>query len=68
MAAPTAEELLDLHKELNDPSARTFRAALLKKGFKVRLVDVEKCAVSNTGAAVQKASSVPRQVYRNSRW
>ena len=48
MSAPTAEELLDVYEELNYPSATKFRAALLKKGYRVRLADVEKFVQSQT--------------------
>ena len=41
MAAPTADEILELYDELNFPSAPKLRAALLKKGFRARIKDVE---------------------------
>ena len=41
MAAPTADEILELYDELNFPSATKLRAALLKKGYRARLSDVE---------------------------
>ena len=41
MAAPTADEILELYDELNFPSAPKLRAALLKKGFRARSNDVE---------------------------
>ena len=48
MSSPTAEELLDVYEELNCPSATKFRAALLNKGYRVRLADVEKFVQSQT--------------------
>ena len=41
MAAPTADEILELYDELNFPSATKLRAALLRKGYRVWLSDVE---------------------------
>ena len=41
MAAPTADEILELYDELNFPDATKLRAALLKKGYRARLSDVE---------------------------
>ena len=41
MATPTADEVLELYDELNFPSAPKLRAALLKKGYRARLKDVE---------------------------
>ena len=41
MAAPTADEILELYDELNFPSAAKLRAALLKKGYRARMKDVE---------------------------
>ena len=41
MAAPSADEILELYDELNFPSAPRLRAALLKKGYRARLKDVE---------------------------
>ena len=41
MAAPTADEILELYDELNFPNAPKLRAALLKKGFRARIKDVE---------------------------
>ena len=41
MAAPSADEILELYDELNFPSAAKLRAALLKKGYRVRMADVE---------------------------
>ena len=41
MATPTADEILELYDELNFPSAPKLRAALLKKGYRARLKDVE---------------------------
>ena len=41
MAAPTADEILELYDELNFPSAAKLRAALLNKGYRARLSDVE---------------------------
>ena len=58
MAAPTAEELLDLYEELNYPSATKFRAALLKHGYKVRLADVDKFVQSETPTQLFKKASL----------
>ena len=41
MAAPSAAEILELYDELNFPSAAKLRAALLKKGYRARVKDVE---------------------------
>ena len=41
MAAPTAEEILELYEDLNFPSTTNLRAALLQKGYKARIKDVE---------------------------
>ena len=41
MAAPSANEILELYDELNFPSAAKLRAALLKKGYRARMKDVE---------------------------
>ena len=41
MAAPSAGEILELYGELNFPSAAKLRAALLKKGDRARMKDVE---------------------------
>ena len=41
MAAPSADEILELYDELNFPSAPKLRAALLKKGYRARMKDVE---------------------------
>ena len=41
MAAPSVDEILELYDELNFPSAAKLRAALLKKGYRARLSDVE---------------------------
>ena len=48
MAAPTAEEILELYEDLNFPSATKLRAALLKKGYKARIKDVETFIKSQT--------------------
>ena len=48
MAAPTPEEILEIFEDLNFPSATKLRAALLKKGFKARIKDVEQCVKSQT--------------------
>ena len=55
MAAPTADEILDLYDELNFPSAAKLRAALLKRGYRARLSDVEAFAKAQT-----PRSSLPR--------
>mgnify|MGYP001200903294 CR=1 FL=1 len=41
MASPTSEEILEMFEELNYPSASNLRAALIKRGYKARLKDVE---------------------------
>ena len=41
MTSPTADEILEIFEDLNYPSASKLRAALLKKGYKARLKDVE---------------------------
>ena len=48
MAAPTPEEILEIFEDLNYPIATKLRAALIKKGFKARLKDVEACVASQT--------------------
>ena len=48
MTAPTAEEILTIFEDLNYPSATKLRAALLKKGYKARLKDVEEFVKSQT--------------------
>ena len=48
MAAPTAEEILEIYEDLNFPSATKLRAALLKKGYKARIKDVETFIKSQT--------------------
>ena len=48
MATPTPEEILEIFEDLNFPSATKLRAALLKKGFKARIKDVEQFVKSQT--------------------
>ena len=48
MASPTPEEILEIFADLNYPSATKLRAALIKKGFKARLKDVEAFVKSQT--------------------
>ena len=48
MAAPTADEILELYYDLNFPSASKLRAALLKKGFRARMQDVEQFVKAQT--------------------
>ena len=50
MAAPSADEILELYDELNFPSAPRLRAALLKKGYRARLKDVEAFVKAQTPA------------------
>ena len=50
MAAPTADEILELYDDLNFPSASKLRAALLKKGFRARMKDVESFVKAQTPA------------------
>ena len=48
MASPTSEEILEIFEELNFPSATKLRAALIKRGYKARLKDVEEFVKSQT--------------------
>ena len=48
MVTPTPEEILEIFEDLNFPSATKLRAALLKKGFKARIKDVEQFVKSQT--------------------
>ena len=48
MADPTAEEILELHEDLNFPSTTKLRAALLNKGYKALIKDVEAFIKSQT--------------------
>ena len=48
MAAPNADEILELYDELNFLSAAKLRAALLKNGYRVRMKDVEEFVKSQT--------------------
>ena len=48
LAAPTADEILELYDELNFPSAANVRAALLNRGYRSRLSDVEAFAKTQT--------------------
>ena len=48
MVTPTPEEILEIFEGLNFPSATKLRAALLKKGFKARIKDVEQFVKSQT--------------------
>ena len=48
MASPTPEEILEIFEELNYPSATKLRAALIKRGYKARLKDVEEFVKSQT--------------------
>ena len=48
MTSPTADEILEIFEDLNYPSASKLRAALLKKGYKARLKDVEAFVKSQT--------------------
>ncbi len=41
MASPTSEEILEIFEELKYPSATKLRAALIKRGYKARLKDVD---------------------------
>ena len=66
MAAPSADEILELYDELNFPSAAKLRAALLRKGYRVRMKDVEEFVKSQTphnslprGRAIVATSSAP---------
>ena len=48
MTSPTTDEILEISEDLNYPSASKLRAALLKKGYKTRLKDVESFVKSQT--------------------
>ena len=48
MANPTPEEILEIFEDLNYPSASKLRAALIKRGFRARLKDVESFVKSQT--------------------
>ena len=48
MVTATAEDVLGIFEELNFPSATKLRAALIKRGFKARLKDVEDIVKSQT--------------------
>ena len=48
MASPTSDEILEIFEELNYPSANKLRAALIKRGVKARLKDVEAFVKSQT--------------------
>ena len=48
MASPTSEEILEIFEEPNYPSATKLRAALIKRGYKARLKDVEEFVKSQT--------------------
>ena len=48
MASPTSEEVLEIFEEPNYPSATKLRAALIKRGYKARLKDVEDFVKSQT--------------------
>ena len=48
MAQPTSDEILEIFEELNYPSANKLRAALIKRGYKARLKDVEAFVKSQT--------------------
>ena len=48
MASPTSEEILVIFEELSYPSATKLRAALIKRGYKARLQDVEEFVKSQT--------------------
>ena len=48
MASPTSEEILEISEEPKYPSATKLRAALIKRGDKARLKDVEEFVKSQT--------------------
>ena len=53
---------MEIFEELNYPSATKLRAALLKKGYKARLKDVEDFVKSQTpDAALCQGTKIPRQ-------
>ena len=47
-SSPTSDEILEIFEELNYPSANKLRAALIKRGYKARLKDVEAFVKSQT--------------------
>ena len=66
MAAPSADEILELYDELNFPSAAKLRATLLRKGYRVRMKDMEEFVKSHTptqlfakGRAIVATSAAP---------
>ena len=50
MVAPSSDEILELYDELNFPPAPRLRAALLKKGYRARLKDVDAFVKAQTPA------------------
>ena len=48
MATPTPEGILEIFDDLNFPNTTKLRAALLNKGFKARIKDVEHFVKSQT--------------------
>ena len=67
MATPTPEEILEIFEDLNFPSATKLRAALLKKGFKARIKDVEQFVKSQTPTQLfAKGAKIPWQDYSKS--
>ena len=65
MAAPSADEILELYDELNFPSAAKLRAALLKKGYRARMKDVGAfCQGTNANTAFRKGPKVSRAYHQ----
>ena len=61
LAAPSADQILELYDELNFPSAAKLRAALLKKGYRARMRDVESFVKAQTPTQLfAKGSKVSR--------
>ena len=58
MASPTPEEILEIFEEPNYPSATKLRAALIKRGYKARLEDVEEFVKSQ--APTQLFAKAPK--------
>ena len=72
LASPTSEEILELFEELKYPSATKLRAALIKRGYKARLKDVEEFVKSQTPTQLfAKAPKYKGKIFAsrpNERW
>ena len=60
MASPTPEEILEIFEAPNYPSATKLRAALIKRGYKARLKDVEEFVKSQTPTTFCKSTRIQR--------